>query len=441
MSINGVPVDATGKRNAKTILSERLNLDYDILMSTLFLTNKFEYSFTQKSPSGRKEYIEELSNSYALEKMKTNVTTYIDYLDSRVGLIQNCVSHINGKVGELDGIVREFTSDKSFTVLVKDINEDNKRVAELGETANNEILKEINRELYSAEQIYDSQRDKYSNIKSEIRKLESDLASLNKGVCPTCKRDFDNPELRKEYETSLNEKTEYYTELGARVQEFNKKVSDIRLQSNKVNESISIIQRILSGIDLKNKQLEEINKIAGYKLKIAKYKKSLDKFSSYKMDLNHILELATKFKSILSRDLRGIVLEDYLVSFEIELNKMSVYLKKDIRLKVNKNNIDILVNGRIYEKLSTGEAKRVDIVMQETFKRLHKKRTNLFFYDEIFDGLDITGIKSVIGLLEEMSVPESCTAIISHNPLVHDNLQNATLIKVIKIDGFSRLER
>lgn len=438
---DGIPVETTGKKNTKTVLSDKLNLDYDILMSTLFFTNNFEYSFTRRSPSGRKEYLEELANSFVLETMKTNLGDYIRYLDSRSRLVSGCLSKLSGQISQLQKIIQEYPQEKTFTSLAAEIEDDRKRVETLKETSSETSFEELCNKLYEIEEIYGIQRDKQTKTNSEIRKLESDLSSLDKGICPTCKRDFDNPELRKEYQDSLDRSREFVSEINDRMSILSKQISDMKLKKNSISEKLGMIDRILSGIDLKNKQLEEINRITQYKLQVNEYRKKADKFSKYKLSfIDTTIDLANKFKNVLSRDLRGIVLEDYIHNFEIELNRLSVFLNKEIKLTVNKNNIDITCNNRIYEKLSTGEAKRVDIVIQETFKRLHKKRTNLFIYDEIFDGLDISGIRSIIQLLEDLSVPDSFKVIISHNPAVHDNIENAILIKVIKESGNSRLE-
>ena len=382
-----------------------------------------------------------MANLYFIEILKNNLNEYIEYIDGHIRLLDNCLSSLNGKSKELERLVMDFGEEVDIIKVLKEVEDDKKKMNELSEDNNKTIRDQLNKKYNEIKDMFYIQKNKGSKLSSDVSKMKEELTDLRKGICPFCKRDFCDPKRQGEMEESIKKHELYHAEIIVSIDELELKMSLLENKIKKTDESIDTIDRILDKITNSNFKLKEYNKIAEYKVRIKQYKKSLNRFIEYKDSKLKIKELCSKFKSLLSRDLRGIVLEDYIRNFEIELNKLSSYLDKRIELKIDKNNIEIYSNGRVYEKLSTGESKRVDIVIQETFKRLHKKRTNLFIYDEIFDGLDVSGIKSVITLLDSIHNAEKdvFTAIISHNPVVHENLEGARLIKIIKENGYSNL--
>ena len=95
--------------------------------------------------------------------------------------------------------------------------------------------------------------------------------------------------------------------------------------------------------------------------------------------------------------------------------------------------------GTTYASNSTGEKKRVDIcvnlALQDLVGSRSNKKINLAIFDEVFDGLDESGIDSVAKLLKELSKDKSSVFVISHNP--HLQALFNKQLTIVKEDGYS----
>jgi Fe-S cluster assembly ATPase SufC len=143
---------------------------------------------------------------------------------------------------------------------------------------------------------------------------------------------------------------------------------------------------------------------------------------------------------LLSKDIRGIILEDYLKMLQYEVDRISNHFGMELRLLVEKNEINIYLDNKIFESLSSGEKVRVNLIIQNAMLNLYNISCNVKIFDEIFDGLDMRGIDSVYEFLSGfVDENRDCLILISHNPnvAVPINFKKLTMIK--EKDGYSYL--
>lgn len=95
--------------------------------------------------------------------------------------------------------------------------------------------------------------------------------------------------------------------------------------------------------------------------------------------------------------------------------------------------------GETYQSYSGGEKRKVDFALLVSLQRTVESTTggslSLVVLDEVLDTLDAVAVKSVIGVLTNIS---KCVIVVSHN----DHLENAidNVWRVIKVEGISRLD-
>lgn len=95
-----------------------------------------------------------------------------------------------------------------------------------------------------------------------------------------------------------------------------------------------------------------------------------------------------------------------------------------------------------YSSLSAGEKRRVDIAIALAFQDIIAERsdlkTNVLFYDELFESLDSVGSDNVVEVLSDRLDTVDSVFVITHNESLKPLFPNS--IKVIKEKGISRLE-
>ena len=95
-----------------------------------------------------------------------------------------------------------------------------------------------------------------------------------------------------------------------------------------------------------------------------------------------------------------------------------------------------------YKGNSAGERAKIDLCvglsLQDLVMSRAKTKTNIAFFDEVFESLDATGCERVVNVLSELARERSTVMVITH----HEELKNyfPERITVTKKNGFSRIE-
>ena len=126
---------------------------------------------------------------------------------------------------------------------------------------------------------------------------------------------------------------------------------------------------------------------------------------------------------------------------EVKFNTQTTLKSGETREKfsIEINNVD---GGSEYMANSTGEKKRVDLAinlaLQDLVSARSTKSLNIAIFDEVFDGLDESGIEAVTSLFEELSNEKSSIFVISHNPHLQSIFSN--VVTIVKQNGYSNLD-
>ncbi len=102
----------------------------------------------------------------------------------------------------------------------------------------------------------------------------------------------------------------------------------------------------------------------------------------------------------------------------------------------------IILNGAetYYMSLSGGEKRKVNLsvllALHSLLALTDKDQSDMLFFDEVADSLDIVGIKGLYSLLQELQKTKTIF-IITHNPTLKDLLDGGQEIKIVKKKGIS----
>lgn len=193
-----------------------------------------------------------------------------------------------------------------------------------------------------------------------------------------------------------------------------------------------------------NKKLHE-DRISEMSSKIAELENKI-LYNSIETDkLSSQLDLISKFENSTKRDFRGYLLSNIIEYIDKKAKEycLDVFGTDKIEFKLDKNDIDIIYDGKEYSNLSGGERQKVDIIIQFALRAMLCNcldfRCNMIVLDELMDFLDSKGCDRVLDLISRRLFDIDSVYIISH----HKDLQipyDKELIVVKSAEGISSIQ-
>lgn len=505
IKIDGEDVSGKGIRDTEKLLSEYLpDLNYNLINSTIILGQGLPNKFTSNTPSGRKEILETLTKSdFMIKDLKERLyqrTSEIQEVISKTtesirfeeGKIENLKSSIEYEEVRLsadsyDDIISELKSRRELLnedlskkkefldELKKNYEEEHKKEIEIVEQKS--TIKERIDNKYS--KCIKDKNDKLNELKSKILYLEKVLSDKERivDVCPTCGQKIvgvikpDTTEDRR----LLYEAREEYRSLSddiSKVEE-EKREEEFKMMSNlsdalsihKQNEC-SISSAIYESEDCVEKYKKDISDIdlsvENMNRWVSEREDKIKDLENKKHDLENAqgyvdclkdtreksgsrLSILSKFSTLTNRDFRGVLLSgiiDYINRKAKEFSQ-SIFGTDLIDIVCEDNNINISYAKKLYESLSGGEQKKVDIIVQLSIRdmmcRYMNFSSNIIALDEIFDALDAEGCQRVINFISNELQDIESVFVVSHR----DDLQipyDSEIVVIKKENGISYVQ-
>lgn len=357
---------------------------------------KREYASVVSELSILKSGLDDYTNRYTVAK---------DDLTEFLSIIEN---EYREKISEEDKKLQEIKTRQSILVtkadfLYKDIQK-KKSITDVCPTCGQKI---------SGIVIPDTkeQEEELHKINEEIRTLDEPSVELNRNICSLkeeckTKQAEERAKCADHMASLLTEKTN--REKNVQFAEHSK--SDIEREMNALEVKVKVyeskkaeLEKTISELTARNAELEEILKTVNTE------------------GIEELLAINKKFQTVAGRDFRGYLISGILEYISAVAGKYSevVYGSKAVSVQIDKNNINIVYNDRLYEDLSGGEKQKVDVIIQLAIRDMMCKyvglSTNIIILDEIFDNLDSIGCDKILNLVSNALQDVSSTYIITHH--------------------------
>ena len=343
-----------------------------------------------------------------------------------------------------------------------------------------EIIAEIDKEYESTKELVN---ESINNCKVKLNLAETEYNKVKdiKDVCPTCGQklpEVNKPDL-KSYEKAVEDAN---VELGNWVEQLTiikaeiekKKIcstreleEDIVLCEKELLECSFKVDELKNRYSNNDRALIEKRRLFDENMDLQKTrhiqiqqlidsnktneelqdKLNLDikEFEEFETEINNRLGIISKFNTVITRDFRGYLLNDIILS----INKIAknycnlVFGTELIEFMLDGNNLLISYNNKEYEALSGGERQKVDLIIQFAIRQMLCNYTsfssNIIILDEIFDNLDDIGCQKILDLITTKLYDISSTYIITH----HGSELSIPYDNIIKIEkdtaGLSRI--
>lgn len=420
-----------------------------------------------------------LSKSSQLSVIEKQLSSYREQLSSLedktsyVEKIKNTQEKVTAVQLELDSLSNAISETRS-----------------LGDNLTDQLNSQItlyNAEVQSRRTTLDELIKNYQSqdlqLKADIKSLQNEILRLKSivDICPTCKQKLpdvhkvDTTEREAQLETLRGEESQVARCLKEKEEELSNLLRDIKQKyeatqldiKNQLNESKTTLNNLnkkreayeseyraqstyLSNLQLSLQNVEQQK--TSIESTIQELEKDIDRLNSEigyntveKDDVKNRSEIVNKMLNIATREFRGYLLTNVISYINKKAKDYSrdIFKTDKIELTLDGNNINISYDDKMYENLSGGEQRKVDIICQLSLRDMLSQfsdfHSNVLILDEVFENLDYTGCQSVIDTISKKLTDVESLFIVTHrSDLMLPTDSSLTIIKDEK--GISRIQ-
>ena len=471
-TVDGRAIENKGIRDAENILSQYLpNITEKLLSSVIILGQGLPNKLTNHTPSGRKEILEQLSNSdFMIEDIKDRLSKRLTALNDKKRELEDNILQLSTTIENNKRLITDYQYELNHLspcdILESDVASDKKQYSELSARVFDSYDEEL-KKLYNEKAKIKNEpnitdlasvdvklAEMRTTLKGKIDKYK-ELSSIT-DVCPTCGQKLigvhkpDTSDLVKEINqlkaegVQLKEQRDKIEQENNRIiTECNKKyqedVASIQTSIEKLEQLQQKVQREKQLVESQMKNLlENISKIQveidSYNNKRNtylsgiekatkendKYSEQLDKLKSELTTISQRIDIQNKMNTLTKRDFRGVLLSNCISYLNAKMKEFSleVFNTDKLSMELSGNNVSIKLDGKEYESLSGGEKTKVDIIIQLSIRdmlcRYANFSSNILVIDEVTDFLDEQSASNVYNLFMSKLNDVSSVYIISH---------------------------
>ena len=434
---NDNEITCKNKSDTDKLIKDNFPFDIDIFLTTIFLSQGFNLRLGTQTPSGRKERIESLTG------LEDRVEEFKDYLSNVKSKLNSQVTDANGKIqyniGAKNSILNQLQQleyklentpeiDIDYDELENQLKETQEKISELN----------LEREkFYKTNTIEQKEYSQFSNIKNkcenEIKDLHTKLNKLSTHFCPTCNSELGIEkvkELSDQYNETIKVRKKEYLDANEKVNHLSIILEESKGKLKSITDSISLLNATESNIksDLfkynSYKSLDTIkSQIIELKAKLVDIEKDLNVSNKNYEIIQNNYEIANHCMSIVSKQFRTYLLGNVVNYMNGELPKYSKLMFSNendkVKLEIDGNKLNILLGDALYETLSGGEKRKVDIILtfvqRDMLMNIVGISSNLIILDEIMDFMDESATDCALKMMLNVSNTLSSMFIISHN--------------------------
>ena len=347
----------------------------------------------------------------------------------------------------------------------------------------------LNEQTTESAKIQESYRDKLVDLKSEESQVHAEYTSLKSeisrlksivDVCPTCGQKLPNV-----HKVDTSEKEQLLEELKVKESSFTQKIEELKQAQaaeiteldkkyqldrvsivNEINSAKTELNNVNKELELQNREEKHLssqfmelqlaqksfslrkeelqNSIKNTEREIAKLHSEILYSNMCKEKTAGHLDVVNKMLTIATRDFRGFLLTNIIeyINRRAKTYCMDIFDTDKIDLSLDSNNLNVTYNGKMYENLSGGEQRKVDIINQLALRdmlcQFSSFSSNLLVLDETFESLDNLGCQRIIDVITKRLTDIESIFIITHRSNL--SLPADSTITIIKDEnGISRI--
>lgn len=454
----------------KIIKSDVIPFSQDIFLSTVFLSQGFSSRLSALQPSGRKERIEVLTDTASqIDSFRDKIMSLKGDYSSRYDSINRDISYKQGTYdnieSQVDSLLYEIAeAEKDIPESLRDVTVD-----EISDSLSNieSMRKNIDEEISSLRsdllscdsKIRRSEQD-ISSWKLEVSRLKSDILSISEGKkCPTCGQKITQDDSDTMIDSYYNKVSDYLSKIKTeseileadrtRKDNISGQIDILESKRDKFSDKMNSLRNMLTELSRKRDTSKDKDKLKEYKASMVDIKTCIDELSEQLSKYEIKRDVAHHCTSLVAKQFRGYLLKgiiDFMNSRLYDYSKMLFSNDSDVvNLVVDSSKLDIYLKDALYDTLSGGERRKVDLALVLTQRDLALNiagsSCNLLILDETMEHMDESATTSTLDLLGNIASELDSMFIISHNnySIAYDSIitvtKNKDRISTISISG------
>ena len=453
--INGEDNSARNRTDTdKMIKDDILKMSSDIFLSLIYLSQGFDNRLSALSPSARKDMLEQLTGTSKLVddfndllskresqesdnklKLLTDKSQNSGYLNS----LNNVLDDLNKQLKDSESYIeyyeaadgkRYYRTDitklqATIDAITKDIDDKRNELSELNRQ--NSVDKN---KLDVA--VRDIRQRQMSCEDAQVSMKELDKPTPS---CPTCHQLLQNAkadELREHYKgiieackSAIAEIQSVESTYKSRIAETNSRIDVLSKYIEAHTKDRSQVTDIINHIPLDNKISP-----SDIKSRLEDAQSQITELESHIVEQDKLIVVSDTKIGVIKhcRQLVTKAFRSYLLESAISFlnNRLSVYSRQlfsgdadIVRFDSDSSRIDLYLGSALYDSLSGGEARKVDLAVvlaqRDLASEVAGTSCNMIVLDEIMESMDETATQVTLELLEKASQTVESMFIISHN--------------------------
>lgn len=425
------------KLEEDNLSTQKIKLDEltsQLQQATPIFTEEFDETKYSSNISTCRSLIETLEEARSMEKLKvTKIKNAISKKKEEKEELEEDITNAP-KIGDIckycgSVITKDTKNCKSKTAMVEELEV---------------LLEELEEDKKSQQSVVDTYDSKLEEAYENLRKAKK------------LKKD--------EYEAYISRKEKFLRDNSDR---------SIRKLIEEQKEEVSSIEKLVVSSKMKLSSLEERYKLKKQELKNLEnyepknnselYRSNIEEKKSHLDIVNNNITSETKLLEELNfwkvaygnQGIKSFLMEDIVPYLNTRVNKYLRHLSEDTYVEFTTTKL--LKSGNTkdtftvtiwkedkpieYSLFSGGEKKRLDISIilgiQDLIATRNNRNINVAFLDEVFDALDVTGVESIIQVLQEIMQERESIFVITHNPELKTFFSN--VLTVVKNNGISSI--
>lgn len=455
VTVDGKRYDESGKKNVQEYLEEEIyGIPYYVFDNLISLNINDFKSFISMSPSDKRSIIDKLFSLDLINQMREllkveskETRSLLEKVTSEIEWTESSIEKGKTKLKILESKIQE---EKEVTLqsLIQ-------KKAEVEEAIKSS--KDEKDKIQNAKETLQEKKTRYEEVirssQYSIKTIDEKIQFFSKEICPTCQREMTQEFSESKKDLLINEKRDIESGLKEVMPQYEKVIEKWN-QVQKIEQSfykkdanlraaLSTIKSEVDKINLQGKNTGETESllqiINEYESSLIDKEKERSKTESL-VNFHKVVDVLLSEKGIKQLAIQSIlpILNKYIKELSIEMN-----VDYDIYFDEEFNAVMIHLGEEISPaSLSTGEAKKVDIVVLLALIKLIKikfSQLNILFLDEVFSSVDMNNIYHMIRSLGKITRELKLnTIVVNHSILPHEEFDY--ILRTDKKNGFSSIE-
>ena len=392
--VNNENKSGKGIRDTEKILQEYLpDLNAQLLGSVVILGQGLPQRFTNNTPAGRKEVLEQLSKSdFMIQDIKDRLGKRKTELNSIIRKLEDSLLENNTKLKMVQNLIFKYKQDlenlqdpKSFNIQESEekraeliissglLEKELQELFILIEDNKNKHLDLVRAETNQRNSIINEFKDVLQNMNDSISEEKANINSLNKEIvrlknikdtCPTCGQKLpdvhkiDTTEMEQELELRESTLKNLTENLSNKTKEQEDKLNQVKLQNeSEQKEVVNIINNSMQTQTGKQLELDKIkNEIKLLDSNILTYKLNLEQYENNRKTLVNNIALQEQQEKEINQNILYYNIDKDKENTQLNIvNKMIIIANRDFRGFLLSNIIEFIsTKSKEYSKLIFG---------------------------------------------------------------------------------------